>query len=201
MKLMHLKALLALVALALVSACNIIPEPSETRVYPLTQSTSLSPVSATYPGSIRVTQPTALQSLDTTRLVVLREDGRQAYWQDIRLQDRLALVLQSSLVQGLNQAQVARHIVTDSDGASYDVALTSAIERFAIVQGDTWQAEVQIRFQLQQGRDRQVIASTSLAATRGLDGRDIGHAFRALSEANADVQQALADWIVSELEQ
>lgn len=200
MKTSYWKSALACSAVVLLSACNVLPEPSETRVYPLPVSSQLTAVAPTYQGSLRVNQPRSLQSLDTPRLSVIREDGRQAYWQDVRLQDRLPLVLQASLAQGLSQMQVARHVVTDDVGANYDVTLTTTIERFAIVEGETWQAQVALRVQLQNGRDRQVVASTTLNASRNLNGRDISSAFAALSDANAQVQQALADWIVSELE-
>ena len=193
------KMAVLLMAVMFIGACNIIPEPAQTRLYPLPTTTQLDPVATTYDGSLRVAQPAALQSLDVARLSVIRADGRQAYWQDVRLQDRLPLVVQASLIEGLTAAGVAHHIVTDSAGAAYDVALHSSIEQFAIIEGEQWQARVSIRFQLQQGRDRRVIGSRQIRATEDLTGRDISSALDALSAANREVQLELAAWLADEL--
>lgn len=193
------KMAVLLTAIMFISACNVIPEPTQTRVYPLPAMTQMESVTVTYEGSLRVAQPATLQSLDVPRLSVIRADGRQAYWQDVRLQDRLPLVIQASLMEGLTDAGVARHVVTDSSGAAYDVALHSSIDRFAIIEGEQWQARVSVRFQLQQGRDRRVIGSRQINATENLTGRDISSALNALSAANREVQRELAVWLADEL--
>lgn len=193
------KTLCLLTVFAGISACTVIPEPTETRVYPLHASAQLEPVTTTYQGNLRISQPSALQALDVPRLSVIRADGRQAYWQDIRLQDRLPLVVQASLVQALSDAQVAEHVLMNTSGAAYDVDLHSTIERFAIREGEQWQAQVSIRFQLLQGSDRRVVDSRQLSATQDLAGRDINSALAALSAANTQLQRELAAWLASEL--
>lgn len=193
------KTLSLLAVLVGISACNVIPEPTETRVYPLHSSAQIEPVAATYQGNLRVSQPSALQALDVPRLSVMRADGRMAYWQDIRLQDRLPLVVQASMVQALSDAQVAEHVLVNTTGAAYDVDLHSTIERFAIQEGEQWQAQVSIRFQLLQGSDRRVVGSRQLNATQELAERDINSALAALSAANTELQRELAAWLASEL--
>lgn len=178
------------------SACNVIPEPEQTRVYPLPQV--LAPMQLdTYAGTLRVAQPSALQALDLPRVAVIQSDGRQAYWQGLRLQDRLPLVVQDALVRGMQDSQIATHVVRDSSASAFHVELQTHIEQFAIINASSPQARsaaVVIRAQLRRANDRQVIATQRFEAQYEGLGSGEAAALAGLAEALAMVQRDMMMW-------
>lgn len=183
----------SLLALAM-SACNVLPEPEQTRVYPL-QAEAPAQSERTFEGTLRIAQPTALQAIDMPRLAVIQADGRQAYWQGVRLQDRLPLVVQENLVKGLGQSKVARYVVKDSAGSSFDVEMQTHIESFAVHTGQPGSAHIAFRVQLRQASDRRVVASQNFNTQQSLANWQVTDAVSALEHALSELQGELAQWL------
>lgn len=178
-----------------VAACNVIPEPEQVRVYPLVTG-PVTPANHMFEGTIRVNEPTALSALDTARLAIYQDDGRQAYWQGIRLQDRVPLVIQDQLLQALQQSGVAQHVITDSSGAGYQMELQTHIEAFGVqtaAQPST--ATVVLRAQLRSAGARQVVASRRFSVQIPVESDQVSGQLAALSRSLQVVQQELIEWL------
>lgn len=182
-----------------VSACNVIPEPEQVRIYPLSAS-SVSAVDEVYAGTLRISQPTALLSLDGPRLPVYQTDGRQAYWQGVRLQDRVPMVVQDSLLKAVQQSGVVRHVVSDSSGSAYRHELQTHIEAFGVDSAAQPRvAVVRIRAQLREGGNRGVVASEQFSVQTEVTGDDVTSQMEALSTSMSELQTELIDWLARSL--
>lgn len=181
-----------------VAACNVIPEPEQVRVYPL----SVGPVTSatqTFNGIIRVNEPSALSALDTPRLAVYQDDGRQAYWQGVRLQDRVPLVVQDNLIRALQESGVAQHVVTDNSGSAYQMELQTHIEAFGVQAEQPRIATVVLRAQLRNASDRQVIATRRFSAQHEVRNQQATGQLAALSRSLQEVQQEMILWLEQHL--
>ena len=189
---------------SLIVACNVIPEPEQVRVYPL----YLAPVTATeqtFSGTLRVAEPSALNALDTARIAVYQLDGRQAYWQGVRLQDRVPLVVQDHLLQALQTSGVIEHVTDDRSGSAFHFELHTHIEAFGLQAAEPELANVVLRAQLRGGYDRQVVATRhfevqSVVEDNQATSRLSVPELLALARSLQAVQQEIITWLESNLD-
>lgn len=194
--------LASLFALAL-GACNVIPEPEQVRVYPL----RVAPVTAseqTFSGTLRVAEPTALSALDTPRIAVYQTDGRQAYWQGVRLQDRVPLVVQDHVLRALQESRMVQHVIDDRSGSTYHFELQTHIEAFGIQSEQPKVATVVLRTQLRSAHDRQVLATRRFSVQSEVAPEQAGSQLtapelHALSLSLQAVQQEMITWLEQNL--
>ena len=186
-----------------ISACSVIPEPEQVRVYPL----RVEPVTAseqTFSGTLRVAEPTSLSALDTPRIAVYQADGRQAYWQGVRLQDRVPLVVQDHVLRMLQESRIVQHVIDDRSGSAHHFELQTHIEAFGIQSGPPKAATVVLRTQLRNAHDRQVVATRSFSvqsevAPEQASSQLTALELQALSRSLQAVQQEMITWLVQHL--
>lgn len=190
---------LGLSALLVANACSVLPEPEQVRIYPLNVA-ALAPTAEVFSGTLRVDEPTALLALDTPRVAVYQEDGRQAYWQGVRLQDRMPVVVQESLLRAIGASGVVRQVVGEASGSHYRVELQTHIEDFGIMLGpEPTVTTVVIRVQLRSAHDREVIASHRFAAQTPVTDASTERRMDALAVSFQRVQEQLVEWLAKTL--
>lgn len=191
-----LTGLLSVVCLA---ACNVIPKPVEVTIYPLPYE-STSPANGTQALTIQVSQPRALYTLDNKRISVFLQDGSQAYMQQVRLQDRMPLLVQHHIVRGLRDANVVQSVVSNNDAAAYQFELVSYISQFAVRQGSPSIAEVEVTAHLIRSLNREVVSSRTFHIEHEVEGRGAVNSVSSLGYALNELNAGLRDWIESTLQ-
>ena len=145
-------------------------------------------------GQLVVSEPSALSILDSDRIVVRSADDQVAHLANAQWSDRLPRLLQSRLVEALENAGRARPVGTPDDRFSADYQLVTELRAFEISVISVPVAEVEISAKVVTERGGKILASQVFHASvpaRSSSGPD---AVAALDQAFHQVATALVQW-------
>jgi cholesterol transport system auxiliary component len=145
-------------------------------------------------GQLVVSEPSALSILDSDRIVVRSAGDQVAHLANAQWSDRLPRLLQSRLVEALENAGHARPVGTPDDRFSADYQLVTELRAFEISVVSVPVAQVEIAAKVVTDRGGKILASRVFRASvpaRSSSGPD---AVAALDEAFQQVATALVQW-------
>jgi cholesterol transport system auxiliary component len=145
-------------------------------------------------GQLVVSEPSALSILDSDRIVVRSAGDQVAHLANAQWSDRLPKLLQSRLVEALENAGRARAVGTPDDRFSADYQLVTELRAFEISVISVPVAQVEISAKVVSDRGGKIVASRVFRASvpaRSSAGPD---AVAALDEAFHQVVTALVQW-------
>jgi cholesterol transport system auxiliary component len=145
-------------------------------------------------GQLVVSEPSALSILDSDRIVVRSAGDQVAHLANAQWSDRLPRLLQSRLVEALENAGRARPVGTPDDRFSADYQLVTELRAFEISVISVPVAQVEISAKVVTDRGGKILASRVFRASvpaRSSSGAD---AVAALDQAFHQVAAALVEW-------
>lgn len=145
-------------------------------------------------GLLAVEQPTALQILDTEKVVISPNPGEVAYLPDAQWVDRLPKLMQARIVQSFENSTRIRAVAKTQDRVNADYVLVVDVRQFGIVAYDTPQAVVELSVKIVYQRGGRIAAGTVLTSRVAASGTSGQAATLALDQAFSDVLVQMVKW-------
>ncbi|MGH6832805.1 MAG: ABC-type transport auxiliary lipoprotein family protein [Methyloceanibacter sp.] len=141
-----------------------------------------------------VQEPTAVPSLDTTRLMVRPKADQVSYYKGIAWSDRLPRLVQTRMIETFQNSGAVKAV----SGSSGQYALASEIRAFQIdVSGGPAAAEIDIFAKLINTSTGRVVASKAFSARVAAKTDSPGDAIAALNQAFTEVLQDTTTWVAT----
>ena len=146
--------------------------------------------------SVVVAEPVGLQPLEADRILVREPGGSLSFLGGGQWADRLPRLIQTRLIQSLENAGRLRSVTRPSDKVSADYALVSEIREFDIAAG-SGEAVVDISAKLISDTTGKVAAAQVFTARVPVAKLDAGSAARGLDAALGQVLTDMVRWVNS----
>lgn len=145
-----------------------------------------------------VIEPTAVQALDTNRILVRPGADQISYFKGATWSDRLPRLVQARTVETLQNAGVAKAVLSSSERAGGEYLLAMEIRSFEIdVAGRPPSADVDILAKLISAGSSKVIASKSFSAKVAAASDTPPAGVAALNQALTEVLQDTSGWVAT----
>lgn len=158
--------LIAPVALALVSACSILPKPDPSDVYRLASApaaTQAAPVA----WSLRVTKPQTSEFLDSPRIAVVPQGDLISSYANSRWSDPAPVLLRNRFMDGFQRDGRVTLLSSDETNLQADYELGGQLQAFqSEYRGNAVEVVIRLDARLVRGSDQRIIASRRFEVRR-----------------------------------
>jgi cholesterol transport system auxiliary component len=145
---------------------------------------------------VTVSAPTAIRALDTDRIMVSASGGRISYYGDSAWSDRLPRLLQSRIVEAMQDSGAFKAVLTSQDRVDGDFAVATEIRAFQLdVDNGSSSANVAIFCKIVDERHGRVIATREFSARTPAPRDDPAAAVAALQESFDRVTNEMVRWV------
>jgi cholesterol transport system auxiliary component len=145
-------------------------------------------------GLLVIEQPTALQILDTEKVVISPNPSEVAYLTDAQWVDRLPKLMQARIVQSFENSTRIRAVAKTQDRVNADYLLVVDIRQFGIQAYESPQAVVELSVKIVYQRGGRIAAGTVLTSRVASSGTSGHAATLALDQAFSDVLVQMVKW-------
>ena len=185
-------------ALALVSACSILPKPDPSDVYRLASTQPASqgtPVS----WSLRVTKPQTSEFLDSPRIAVVPDGNLISNYANSRWSDPAPVLLRNRLLDGFQRDGRVTLLSTDETNLQADYELGGQLQAFqSEYRGKTVEVVIRLDARLVRGRDQRIIASRRFEVRQPVSDAKVPAVVAAFGQAGDQLNQQVVDWVVQQ---
>ena len=185
-------------ALALVSACSILPKPDPSDVYRLASTQPASqgtPVS----WSLRVTKPQTSEFLDSPRIAVVPDGNLISNYANSRWSDPAPVLLRNRLLDGFQRDGRVTLLSTDETNLQADYELGGQLQAFqSEYRGKTVEVGIRLDARLVRGRDQRIIASRRFEVRQPVSDAKVPAVVAAFGQAGDQLNKQVVDWVVSQ---
>ncbi|MDF3191435.1 ABC-type transport auxiliary lipoprotein family protein [Pseudomonas paracarnis] len=185
-------------ALALVSACSILPKPDPSDVYRLASTQPASqgtPVS----WSLRVTKPQTSEFLDSSRIAVVPDGNLISNYANSRWSDPAPVLLRNRLLDGFQRDGRVTLLSTDETNLQADYELGGQLQAFqSEYRGKTVEVVIRLDARLVRGRDQRIIASRRFEVRQPVSDTQVPAVVAAFGQAGDQLNKQVVDWVVSQ---
>lgn len=186
------------IALALVSACSILPKPDPSDVYrlasaqPTTQGTPVS-------WSLRVTKPQTSEFLDSPRIAVVPDGNLISNYANSRWSDPAPVLLRNRLLDGFQRDGRVTLLSTDETNLQADYELGGQLQAFqSEYRGKAVEVVIRLDARLVRGRDQRIIASRRFEVRQPVSDAKVPAVVAAFGQAGDQLNKQVVDWVVSQ---
>ncbi|WP_338479112.1 LPS assembly lipoprotein LptE [Pseudomonas trivialis] len=185
-------------ALALLSACSILPKADPSDVYRLTATpaaTHGTPVS----WSLRVTKPQTSEFLDSPRIAVVPNGNLISSYAHARWSDPAPVLLRNRLLDGFQRDGQVTLLSTDETNLQADYELGGQLQAFqSEYQGSTVQVVIRLDARLVRGSDQRIIASRRFEVRQPVADTKVPAVVAAFGLAADQLNKQVVDWVVEQ---
>ena len=185
-------------ALALVSACSILPKPDPSDVYRLASTQPASqgtPVS----WSLRVTKPQTSEFLDSPRIAVVPDGNLISNYANSRWSDPAPVLLRNRLLDGFQRDGRVTLLSTDETNLQADYELGGQLQAFqSEYRGKSVEVVIRLDARLVRGRDHRIIASRRFEVRQPVSDAKVPAVVAAFGQAGDQLTKQVVDWVVSQ---
>lgn len=185
-------------ALALVSACSILPKPDPSDVYrlasaqPTTQGTPVS-------WSLRVTKPQTSEFLDSPRIAVVPDGNLISNYANSRWSDPAPVLLRNRLLDGFQRDGRVTLLSTDETNLQADYELGGQLQAFqSEYRGKGVEVVIRLDARLVRGRDQRIIASRRFEVRQPVSDAKVPAVVAAFGQAGDQLNKQVVDWVVQQ---
>lgn len=185
-------------ALALVSACSILPKPDPSDVYrlasaqPTTQGTPVS-------WSLRVTKPQTSEFLDSPRIAVVPDGNLISNYANSRWSDPAPVLLRNRLLDGFQRDGRVTLLSTDETNLQADYELGGQLQAFqSEYRGKAVEVVIRLDARLVRGRDQRIIASRRFEVRQPVGDAKVPTVVAAFGQAGDQLNKQVVDWVVQQ---
>ena len=185
-------------ALALVSACSILPKPDPSDVYRLASAQPTiqgTPVN----WSLRVTKPQTSEFLDSPRIAVVPDGNLISNYANSRWSDPAPVLLRNRLLDGFQRDGRVTLLSTDETNLQADYELGGQLQAFqSEYRGKSVEVVIRLDARLVRGRDQRIIASRRFEVRQPVNDAKVPAVVAAFGQAGDQLNKQVVDWVVSQ---
>jgi cholesterol transport system auxiliary component len=182
----------AALALSLLCACSGAFS-SAPKTYDLTAPATLKPAGGGR-AQLVVAEPSAVQVLDSDRIVIRQKEGEVSYLSGAQWADRLPGLVQARLIQTFENAKRIGSVGSPDDKLSPDATLVTEIRTFEINVAKGTVATVEISARIVNESSGRIVAANLFTASVPAAGTTGPQASAALDEALQIVLRGIVGW-------
>ena len=186
------------VALALISACSILPKADPSDVYRLASAQATSqgtPVS----WSLRVTKPQTSEFLDSPRIAVVPNGDLISSYANSRWSDPAPVLLRNRLLDGLQRDGRVTLLSTDDTNLQADYELGGQLQAFqSEYRGNAVEVVIRLDARLVRGSDQRILASRRFEVRQPVSDTQVPGVVAAFGQAGDQLNKQVVDWVVSQ---
>ncbi|MGB5854448.1 MAG: ABC-type transport auxiliary lipoprotein family protein [Oceanisphaera sp.] len=198
----HIRSLIWLLLLMMLTACTLLPEPSPVTFYRLPPShlMSASVFAAGLPRAItlRVNQPETSGLLSGNRIAVIPGPNQLSVYQGARWAASVPVLFRDLLIDTWQQQGKIQHIISDSEALQADIELRGTLRAF-YSEYQQGRPVVIIHFdaQLVDPRSRTILASRRFAVNEVSPTTDVAAVVAAFGIAHARLANEMLGWLLA----
>lgn len=186
------------VALALISACSILPKADPSDVYRLASAQATSqgtPVS----WSLRVTKPQTSEFLDSPRIAVVPKGDLISSYANSRWSDPAPVLLRNRLLDGFQRDGRVTLLSTDDTNLQADYELGGQLQAFqSQYRGNAVEVVIRLDARLVRGSDQRILASRRFEVRQPVSDTQVPGVVAAFGQAGDQLNKQVVDWVVSQ---
>ena len=190
--------LIAPVALALVSACSILPKPDPSDVYRLAAApaaTQGTPVA----WSLRVTKPQTSEFLDSPRIAVVPNGDLISSYANSRWSDPSPVLLRNRLLDGFQRDGRVTLLSTDETNLQADYELGGQLQAFqSEYRGNAVEVVIRLDARLVRGSDQRIIASRRFEVRQPVNDTKVPAVVAGFGRAGDQLNKQVVEWVVQQ---
>lgn len=145
-------------------------------------------------GLLAVDLPSALQILDTEKIVISPTPGEVAYLTDAQWLDRLPRLMQARIVQAFENSTRIRAVAKSQDRITADYLLVIDVRQFGMIAYDGPYAVVELSVKIVYQRGGRIAAATVIGSKVQAAGTSGSQATLALDQAFGEVLVQMVKW-------
>lgn len=166
--------------------------------YDLVAPRSFAPAGRAAPYQLVVQEPVALAALDTDRIMIRPSADQISYYKGAAWSDRLPRLMQTRMVETLQNSGAAKAVLNANDQATGEYYLSTEIRAFQMdMANGRAQADAEIFAKLINSSSEKVVASKSFSARVPANSDTPQAAVAALNQALTEVLQDTSSWVAS----
>ncbi|GAA0285188.1 ABC-type transport auxiliary lipoprotein family protein [Pseudomonas rhodesiae] len=186
------------VALALISACSILPKADPSDVYRLASAQATSqgtPVS----WSLRVTKPQTSEFLDSPRIAVVPKGDLISSYANSRWSDPAPVLLRNRLLDGFQRDGRVTLLSSDDTNLQADYELGGQLQAFqSQYRGNAVEVVIRLDARLVRGSDQRILASRRFEVRQPVSDTQVPGVVAAFGQAGDQLNKQVVDWVVSQ---
>ncbi|MDR9875028.1 ABC-type transport auxiliary lipoprotein family protein [Pseudomonas allii] len=190
--------LVAPLALALMSACSILPKADPSDVYRLASAQTTSqgaPVS----WSLRVNKPQTSEFLDSPRIAVVPNGDLISSYANSRWSDPTPVLLRNRFMDGFQRDGRVTLLSTDDTNLQSDYELGGQLQAFqSEYHGSAVEVVIRLDARLVRGRDQRIIASRRFEVRQPVSDTKVPAVVAGFGQAGDQLNKQVVDWVVQQ---
>ncbi|MCP1513829.1 ABC-type transport auxiliary lipoprotein family protein [Pseudomonas rhodesiae] len=190
--------LIAPMALALISACSILPKADPSDVYRLASAQATAqgtPVS----WSLRVTKPQTSEFLDSPRIAVVPNGDLISSYANARWSDPAPVLLRNRLLDGFQRDGRVTLLSTDDTNLQADYELGGQLQAFqSEYRGRAVDVVIRLDARLVRGNDQRIVASRRFEVRQPVSDTQVPTVVAAFGQAGDQLNKQVVDWVVAQ---
>ncbi|KTB66223.1 ABC transporter [Pseudomonas fluorescens] len=190
--------LIAPLALALMSACSILPKADPSDVYRLASAQTTSqgaPVS----WSLRVNKPQTSEFLDSPRIAVVPNGDLISSYANSRWSDPAPVLMRNRFMDGFQRDGRVTLLSTDDTNLQSDYELGGQLQAFqSEYHGSAVEVVIRLDARLVRGRDQRIIASRRFEVRQPVSDTKVPAVVAGFGQAGDQLNKQVVDWVVQQ---
>ena len=190
--------MIAPVALALVSACSILPKADPSDVYRLASAQTTgqgAPVS----WSLRVNKPQTSEFLDSPRIAVVPNGDLISSYANSRWSDPSPVLLRNRFMDGFQRDGRVTLLSTDDTNLQSDYELGGQLQAFqSEYRGSAVEVVIRLDARLVRGSDQRIVASRRFEVRQPVSGTKVPAVVAGFGQAGDQLNKQVVDWVVQQ---
>ncbi|MCM2361218.1 ABC-type transport auxiliary lipoprotein family protein [Pseudomonas sp. SR18] len=190
--------MIAPMALALVSACSILPKADPSDVYRLASAqatTQGTPVS----WSLRLSKPQTSEFLDSPRIAVVPNGDLISSYANSRWSDPAPVLLRNRLLDGFQRDGRVTLLSTDDTNLQADYELGGQLQAFqSEYRGSAVEVVIRLDARLVRGSDQRIIASRRFEVRQPVTDIKVPAVVAGFGLAGDQLNKQVVDWVVQQ---
>ncbi|PJK35521.1 ABC transporter [Pseudomonas sp. S10E 269] len=186
------------VALALVSACSILPKADPSDVYRLASAPATSPA-APVSWSLRVNKPQTSEFLDSPRIAVVPNGDLISSYANSRWSDPSPVLLRNRFMDGFQRDGRVTLLSTDDTNLQSDFELGGQLQAFqSEYHGSAVEVVIRLDARLVRGSDQRIVASRRFEVRQPVSDTKVPAVVAGFGQAGDQLNKQVVDWVVQQ---
>jgi cholesterol transport system auxiliary component len=190
--------MIAPVALALISACSILPKADPSDVYRLPSAQAANqgtPVS----WSLRLAKPQTSEFLDSSRIAVVPNGDLISSYANSRWSDPAPVLLRNRLMDGFQRDGRVTLLSTDDTNLQADYELGGQLQAFqSEYRGSAVEVVIRLDARLVRGSDQRIIASRRFEVHQAVTDTKVPAVVAGFGLAGDQLNRQVVEWVVQQ---
>ncbi|AMN78192.1 ABC-type transport auxiliary lipoprotein family protein [Pseudomonas azotoformans] len=190
--------MIAPVALALVSACSILPKADPSDVYRLASAQTTNQA-APVSWSLRVNKPQTSEFLDSPRIAVVPNGDLISSYANSRWSDPSPVLLRNRFMDGFQRDGRVTLLSTDDTNLQSDYELGGQLQAFqSEYHGSAVEVVIRLDARLVRGRDQRIVASRRFEVHQPVSDTKVPAVVAGFGQAGDQLNKQVVDWVVQQ---